>query len=136
MNLWVGDGYLSFDPSIKYIQSGAATCRFRLKIPRESKKGSDSKRVYDFIDVVTWGTLAETCANSFKKGDFVSVRGRIKVWKKTPQNGGAEQKVFDVEANTVLYSISEKEDDQENNPSVSPEVAGMGSVIPDDSIPF
>lgn len=69
-------GRLTADPQLRYTQNGTAVANFRLAVerPRPNQHG---EREVDFIDVVTWQRLAETCANNLNKGRLVAAEGRL-----------------------------------------------------------
>jgi single-strand DNA-binding protein len=89
-------GHLTADPQPRPTTSyGVSTvlltkplCTFRLAVNHtfKNKQGSLEQRVC-FVDVATWGTLAQTCAKSLKKGKPVFVEGRLELstWEKDDQ---------------------------------------------------
>jgi len=54
-------GRLTRDPELRYTPSGAAVAKFTLAVDRRQSR--DRERETDFIDIVVWQKLAETCAN-------------------------------------------------------------------------
>lgn len=70
-------GRLVRDPDLKYLPNGVATGSFTLAVDRPKQK--DKEREADFIPVVLWRQLAETCANYLRKGRLTAVEGRIQV---------------------------------------------------------
>jgi single-strand DNA-binding protein len=56
------------DPDFKYTPSGKAVCRMRL--------ATNDSKVAQFHDIVAWETVAESAADSLRKGAAVTVEGR------------------------------------------------------------
>ena len=76
-------GRLTRDPELRYIQSGTAVCRFSIavdkQLSREKRQEMESKNqpTADFINIVVWGKMAESCARFTAKGKRVGITGRI-----------------------------------------------------------
>ncbi|MFD2614651.1 single-stranded DNA-binding protein [Paenibacillus gansuensis] len=70
-------GRLTRDPDMKYTPAGVAVTQFTLATDRPFSGSEGREREADFIPVVTWRQLAETCANYLKKGRLTAVEGRI-----------------------------------------------------------
>lgn len=70
-------GRLVRDPSLKYTPSGVAVTEFTMAVDRPFKTGGEKEA--DFITIITWRQLAETCANYLKKGRLTAVEGRMQV---------------------------------------------------------
>lgn len=83
MNNTVLIGRLVRDPDLKYLQTGTATCNFTLAVnknlTKDKKAEMESKNqpTADFIRIVVWGKMAESCANYLAKGRLVGIQGRI-----------------------------------------------------------
>lgn len=71
-------GRLVADPQLRYTQSGVAVTNFRIAVDRPFTN-QQGERETDFIDIVAWRRLAETCANNLNKGRLVGVDGRLQV---------------------------------------------------------
>ena len=63
-------GNLAADPTPRRLRTGNA-CRLRLAVDRRSREEAI------FVDVDTFGPLAETCAKHLAKGRLVAVHGRL-----------------------------------------------------------
>ena len=62
-------GRLVADPDLKYTPSGKAVCRMRV--------ATNDTREAQFHDIVAWEAIAETAAESLRKGGAVTVEGRL-----------------------------------------------------------
>lgn len=71
-------GRLTKDPELRYTPSGVAVTQFTLAVDRPFTN-QQGEREADFINIVTWRKLAETCANYLSKGRLTAVEGRIQV---------------------------------------------------------
>jgi single-strand DNA-binding protein len=75
------EGNLVRDPELKKVGSiQRSVCRFSIGVNRYYRKAKDDEVVQEtlFIEVETWGVLAENCAQYLKKGRGVRVVGYLK----------------------------------------------------------
>lgn len=80
-------GRLARDPQCEYVNSSngsIARTRFTIAVDRRSR---DDNRQADFISCVAWNKQAENLAKFQKKGNQISVEGRIQVDNYTDKNG-------------------------------------------------
>ncbi|WP_223070026.1 single-stranded DNA-binding protein [Paenibacillus caui] len=100
-------GRLTRDPELRYTPSGVAVTQFTLAVDRPfTSQGGE--READFIPVVTWRQLAETCANYLRKGRLTAVEGRIQV-RNYENNEGKRVYVTEVIADNVRFLESNRE---------------------------
>lgn len=71
-------GRLTRDPELRYTPAGVAVAQFTLAVDRPFTN-QQGERETDFIPVVTWRQLAETCAHYLRKGRLAAVEGRLQV---------------------------------------------------------
>ena len=140
-------GRLTRDPEVRYTQTGRAVASFSLAVRRYSGPNSQNRDETDFIDVVAWATLAESCGNTLHKGQLVMVDGRLQIRSYETQDG-QKRRVAEVVANSVAQPLDcwERRDaGSESHPAASsaPEkqqssgISSFGSeVLPDEDIPF
>ena len=95
-------GRLTRDKELRYTASGVAVCTFTLAVDRNfsSREGSDAQA--DFIPIVTWRKIAETCGKYLAKGRLVAVAGRIQVRNYEAQDG-SRRYVTEVVADEVRF---------------------------------
>lgn len=79
-------GRLTADPTV-HAGEQHASCTFRLAVPRP---GSDAA---DFVDIVTFDSLAGTCADWLTKGREVAVVGRLRLNEWTDRNGEKRSRI-------------------------------------------
>lgn len=100
-------GRLTRDPELRYTPAGVAVTQFTLAVDRPfTSQGGE--READFIPVVTWRQLAETCANYLRKGRLTAVEGRIQV-RNYENNEGRRVYVTEVIADNVRFLESNRE---------------------------
>lgn len=127
MNRTILIGRLTKDPELRYTPSGVAVCQFPLAVDRPFTN-QDNKREADFIPIVVWRQLAETCANYLRKGRLVALEGRIQV-RNYDNNEGKRVYVTEVIADNVRFLESQN---RENGGSG----AGSSSRSRNDYDPF
>lgn len=94
-------GRLTADPELRFTPGGVPVSRFTLAVNRSfSNKQGD--RETDFIDVVVWRNLAETCSNYLKKGYMAAVDGRLQI-RSYDDNQGIRRKAAEVIAENVRF---------------------------------
>ena len=94
-------GRLTRDPEMRYTPSGVAVTQFTLAVDRPFTSGG-GEREADFIPIVTWRQLAETCANYLRKGRLAAVEGRMQV-RNYENNEGKRVYVTEVIADNVRF---------------------------------
>ncbi|MWC29100.1 single-stranded DNA-binding protein [Paenibacillus sp. MMS18-CY102] len=100
-------GRLTRDPELRYTPAGVAVTQFTLAVDRPFTSGG-GEREADFIPVVTWRQLAETCANYLRKGRLAAVEGRLQV-RNYENNEGKRVYVTEVIADNVRFLESNRE---------------------------
>jgi single-strand DNA-binding protein len=101
-------GRLTRDPELRYTPAGVAVTQFTLAVDRPFTN-QQKEREADFIPVVTWRQLAETCANYLRKGRLTAVEGRIQV-RNYDNNEGRKVYVTEVIADNVRFLESPNRD--------------------------
>ena len=94
-------GRLARDPELRYTPAGNAVASFAVAVDRPFNGQAGEKEV-DFINIVTWNKLAETCANYLKKGRLAAVEGRLQV-RNYDNNEGRKVYVTEVVAENVRF---------------------------------
>ncbi|MDD5583739.1 MAG: single-stranded DNA-binding protein [Candidatus Omnitrophica bacterium] len=96
-------GNLTKDPELRYTPQGTAvsTLRIAANSPFKDKSGQLQQDTC-FINVVTWGQMAEVCNQYLQKGRAVFVEGRLqsRSWK---DNEGKNRTSIEVRAIRVQF---------------------------------
>lgn len=101
MNHVILIGRLTRDPELRYTPNGVAVANFTLAVDRPYTNQA-GEREADFIPVVVWQKLAETCANHLHKGRLVAVDGRLQIRSYEAQDG-QRRRVAEVVAANVQF---------------------------------
>lgn len=126
-------GRLTKDVELRYTAGASvAVGAFTLAVDRLVQKGED--READFIPIVTWRQLAETCAKYLSKGRLCAVEGRMQV-RNYENNEGRRVYVTEVIADNVRFLESAKEGTQPTS-KVAEILGGTPIEIDDDDLPF
>ncbi|WP_211750418.1 single-stranded DNA-binding protein [Paenibacillus sp. Marseille-Q4541] len=132
-------GRLTKDPELRYTPAGVAVTQFTLAVDRPFS-AAGGEREADFIPVVTWRQLAETCANYLRKGRLTAVEGRIQI-RNYENNEGKRVYVTEIIADNVRFlesgnrnQSSPPSSEQNNQDPFSGD--GKPIDIADDDLPF
>jgi len=100
-------GFVAQDPSIRTTQSGKVLTKLRVGVtPRYRDSGGhwhDSEASY--FDVACWGRLAHHVRSSLRKGEPVTLKGRLRVSTFEDRNGNRRQSV-EITADTVGHDLN------------------------------
>ena len=124
-------GRLTRDPEIRQIRSGQSVADLGLAVSEfyKNKDGERGERTC-FVDVVTWGRQAETCAEYLKKGSPVLVEGRLQLDRWEASDGQKRSK-HRVRADRVQFLNGNRKPEEEREP------ATVAAGVPeDDNMPF
>ncbi|MNS79715.1 Single-stranded DNA-binding protein ssb [compost metagenome] len=118
-------GRLTRDPELRYTPAGVAVTQFTIAVDRPfTSQGGE--READFIPVVTWRQLAETCANYLRKGRLTAVEGRIQV-RNYDNNEGKRVYVTEVIADNVRFLESNRDGGGSGQREEAPAFGGGGA---------
>lgn len=106
-------GRLTRDPEMRYTSNGIAVTSFTLAVQR-NYANQQGEREVDFINIVTWRKLAETCAHHLNKGRLVAVEGRLQISRS--EKDGRTYINPEVVANEVRFLDWAKEQNQGQEP--------------------
>ena len=129
-------GRLTRDPELRYTASGVPVAHFSLAVDRPFTNQA-GEREADFIPIVVWQRLAETCANHLNKGRLVAVDGRLQIRSYEAQDG-QRRRVAEVVGNSVQFldwGNSKKSNTDSTSDSSDDVVDDLGEINLDD-LPF
>ncbi len=95
-------GNLGKDPEMKYTPSGKAITTFSVAVNRSYKTlEGDLKEETEWVRIVAWDKLAETCNQYLRKGSKIYIEGRLqtRTWK---DNNGQDRYMTEVNAFEML----------------------------------
>ena len=106
-------GYLGRDPETKYTTTGKRVTDFPIAITNRWKDESGETREHtEWMNIESWGRLAETCHEYLGKGSLVYIEGRIKTDRY--EDEGEVRYFTKVVARTVQF-LSDNRDDERLN---------------------
>lgn len=136
-NQWRFIGRLGADPEIKYLQTGQSVCNARLLVNRPGQKRDDGQQPYGF-KLAVWGEDAQSFADAARKGDLISVEGRVK--QETWTDRITAEKRHGLVVTVERYDVIMKAGQGQQPPATTqakPAAAVWGSSAADDSdVPF
>lgn len=97
-------GNLTKDPESQTTSNGTTVCKFTLAVQRRFSNADGEKEV-DFLNIVTWRTLAENCIKYLSKGKKVAVVGAIQTRSYDAQDG-TKRYVTEIVAEEVEFLSS------------------------------
>ena len=111
LNRWEGIGNLGKDPELRYStgQNQTAICRFSIAV---NKGYGDNKKTV-WINIVTFGKLAENCQKFLVTGKKVYVAGELDVREYDKQDG-SKGYITEVSAKDVEFLSSQENHSQES----------------------
>ncbi len=128
-------GRLVKEPELRYTPNGIPVATFRLAVDRPFTNTQTGQRETDFIDLVTWRKLAETCAQHLGKGRLVAVEGRLQIRSYETQDG-QKRRAAEVVADNVQFLDRPKESGGQSGPAPAAYGAGNDVKVSEDDIPF
>lgn len=94
-------GRLTRDPELRSTSNDISVTSFTVAVDRNFTNQQGEKET-DFIPVVAWRKLAETCAKYLEKGRLVAVSGRMQV-RSYEAKDGSKRYITEVVADEVQF---------------------------------
>ena len=111
-------GNLTDDPELKYLPSGTAICDFSIALNSQYKNSAgEMVKEVSFLKIGTFGKIAENCAEYLKKGNTVTVQGKIKQerWK---TDDGQNRSAIKIIAEIVQFPSKEKNENSHSEEDI------------------
>lgn len=134
-------GRLTRDPEVRYKQDAEpmAIARYSLAVEKRFKREGEQKA--DFIPCVAFGKQGEFAERYFRKGQLVSVAGRLQV-RNWDDNEGKKRVTTEVVIEEQYFAESKKDEEKTYNQAVkeknkAPEgFSPIDENIEDEDLPF
>lgn len=135
MNKVILMGRLTRDPEVRYSQGAEplAVARYSLAVNKRFKRQGEPDA--DFIPCVVFGKQGEFAERYFRKGQMVSVVGRLQV-RNWEDNEGKKRVTIEVVAEEQYFADSKKNDDKTLNEAVREKFYPIDDNIEDEDLPF
>ena len=124
-------GRLAQNPELRYTPQGTPVCSFNLAVQRP-RGGEGGEREPDFIPIVTWQKLAETCSTYLSQGRLVAVEGRLQIRSYEARDGG-RRRAAEVVAQDIRF-LDRAAGAQASDPAIPG--FGQEASLPEDDLPF
>lgn len=115
LNIMLVEGNLVRDPELKETETGLPYCRFSIANHNSYKKNGEWVNDVNFMNVITWSKVAETCGRFLKKGDRIRVRGRVDQSKYTNKEG-KNVTSYELSAQNVDFLPRSGKDEKDERP--------------------
>ena len=112
LNSVLVEGTLVQKPDFRFTAKGFSVCNFTIASNRFYHNGEDLEKEVNFLDVETWGKLAEPCRIK-EKGQGVRVVGRLKQDRWLGQDGKNHSKISIVAEHVEFKPIFKKAEQEE-----------------------
>ncbi|MBC7343127.1 MAG: single-stranded DNA-binding protein [Clostridia bacterium] len=130
-------GRLTRDPELRYTPSGVPVASFTLAVDRPFTN-QQGERGTDFIRIVAWRKLGETCSNNLNKGRLVAVEGRLQI-RSYDASDGTRRQAAEVVADDVRFLDRPREGQGSSTPPAA-DAPGFEDLDeefpPEDEVPF
>ena len=112
-------GNLTRDPDLRYTVNKRAYARFSVAVNYRYKgENGEYQEGTDYINVVAWGTLGETCGKYLKKGSPVLIEGRIRTGSYEARDGSGKRYTTEIMAdNMTMLGSREQSGSSSGQPS-------------------
>lgn len=117
-------GRLTKDPELKYTPSGKAVCTFTLAVDRRFEKATD------FVNIIVWNKMGETCANYLSKGKLAAVDGELHL-RSYETKDGRKATATEVIADQVRFLSPKTAENGRPTPAFEPP-----PIIDSEDLPF
>ena len=104
-------GRLTKDPETKVFEAtGRTVTRFTLAVDR-TYKNSNGEKETDFIPIVLWGKRAEVISEYMKKGNLISLSGKLQT-RSYVDNNGDKKYIAEVLTDEFQFIDSKKQEEK------------------------
>ena len=136
MNKVILMGYLMRDPEVRYTQSGKplAIARYTLAVNKAYKKEGEPDA--DFIPCVAFGKNGEFTERYFRKGQMVSVVGRLQV-RNWEDDEGRKRVTTEVVVEEQYFAESKNKSEEKTlSEAVNSHLYPIDDNVEDEDLPF
>ena len=128
MNKVILIGNLTKDPDVQVTSNGTAVAKFTLAVQRRFQN-ANGERETDFINIVAWRNLANTCGEYLHKGNKCGIVGSIQV-RNYDDKDGNKRYVTEIIADEVEFLSSKPKEEE------TPKKKAELMPIDDKDLPF
>lgn len=126
-------GRLTRDPEKRRTNNGKSVATFTIASDRDFKNAQGEKET-DFIPVVVWRGLADTCCEYLSKGKLVAVEGRLQI-RMYEAKDGSKRTAAEIVAQNVQF-LSPRKTNSFSSDNSKDDENEFKEMAPLDDIPF
>ena len=128
-------GRLTKDPELRSTSNGVAVATFTIAVDRQYKSQNGEKET-DFIPIVVWRGLAETCSKYLSKGNMVAIDGRLQI-RNYENDKGERRTIAEIVAENAQFLTPKGNTREDSNSAIFDRNSDeLGEMEPIDDIPF
>jgi single-strand DNA-binding protein len=130
-------GNLTRDPELRSTGSGMAVLQMGVAVNdrRKNPQSGEWEDVPNFIDVVMFGTRAESVSRFLSKGSKIAVEGKLRWSSWEDKTSGAKRSKVEVVADDIEF-LSSRNDSGGGGYSAPSAPAASAAPVLEDDIPF
>lgn len=132
-----GTGNLVEAPELRHTPNGVPVVSVRIATNKNKKNdaGQWEPIASTFLTATAWRKQAEDIANTFNKGDRITVSGDLK--QREYEKDGVKRTAYEIDVRDVAVPMSRGGDTQGGAPSVEASTSGFGGIpAVDEDLPF
>jgi single-strand DNA-binding protein len=122
LNSILVEGNLTKDPSFTENSKGTSICSFSIATNRYYKQEEEYQNEVSYLDIETWGRLAEACRDHLAKGRGVRVVGRVKQDRWMDQEGKNRSKIKIVAEHVEFKPFKKNDESKEATDEAKEEI--------------
>ena len=130
-------GRLANEPEMRYTPSGMAITKFRLAVTRRQRRaseGEERQEETDWLNIVTFGVVAENCGQYLDKGALVGIEGRVQ--SRTWETQEGQKRYVVIVANNVQFLESKAEAERRRERAAGKSGGRPGGAPPPEAEPL
>lgn len=130
-------GRLTADPELKRTGTGTAVCKFTLAVTRRYADAQGNRQA-DFLPVIAWRQLGESCHKYLAKGKKCAVTGEIQTRSYEAQDG-TKRYATEVIADEVEFLSSRQSGEGQSDLKAAPGAAAAENgftELDEEELPF
>ena len=125
-------GNLTNTPEVRYTVNKRAYARFGVAVNYRYKNANGEwQEGTDYINIVAWGTLAETCGKYLKKGSPALFEGRIRTGSYDAKDGSGKRYTTEIWVDNMVMLGSREQGGSGSSP-VGTDYGSQGGYVPGD----
>lgn len=127
MNIVIMTGRLATEPECKTTANEKVICYFRIAVDRSKRQKTD------FFNVVAWNGTGEAIARWFKKGDVISILGRLE--NDTYETDGVKNHENRIVVREFYFNSGYRKKETESEPNED-DLKAFDAILNDPNVSF